>query len=139
MSDAMEMVTGINKLIWSPVFAVALVVFIALALVYLVCKIPLLGPLLLAQLPMLGISPSKLRPIDRIASWRTPVMIVHGTEDRQTTWAEARRLFVAATPPKDLLAVPGAGHVDLYAIDTSAYERRVGAFLACFLGKVKCQ
>jgi len=101
---------------------------------------PLLAPLLLVQLePALGISPSQLRPIEWIASWRSPLLIVHGTEDRHTTLAEAQRLFAAAKPPKDFLAVPGAAHVDLYAFDKEAYERKVGAFLACFLRNEKCQ
>jgi len=101
---------------------------------------PLLSPLLLVQLePALGITPSQLRPIDRMPAWRTPVLIVHGTEDRHTNLAEAQRLFTAARPPKEFLAFPGAAHVDLHAFDKQAYERKVGAFLACFLRDERCQ
>jgi uncharacterized protein len=95
---------------------------------------PLLVPFLLAQLqPRLGVSPSQLRPIDRIPMLRSPLLVVHGTEDRHTTLEEAQRFYASAPQPKEFYAVQGAAHVDLHAFSPRAYEERVGRFLARYL------
>jgi fermentation-respiration switch protein FrsA (DUF1100 family) len=94
----------------------------------------LLAPFLLAQLePRLGVSPSQLRPIERIQVLRSPLLVVHGTEDRHTTFEEAQKLYASAPQPKEFYAVQGAAHVDLYAFSPRAYEERVGRFLARYL------
>lgn len=88
-----------------------------------------LSPLLLAQLrPRLGVSVSQLRPIERASSFRCPVLVVHGTEDRHTKIQEAERLFAAVPPPKEFYYVSGAAHVDLHAFGRKEYEHRVGGF-----------
>ena len=93
-----------------------------------------LSPLLLAQLePRLGVTPSQIRPIDRVSLLRCPVLVVHGTEDRHTTIHEAERLFAAAPEPKEFYRVQGAAHVDLHAFSGKEYESRVGSFLARYL------
>lgn len=90
-----------------------------------------LSPLLLSQLPWrLGIHPEQLRPIDHIAAIQAPILLAAGTEDRHTTIAETERLFRAASPPKELWLVSGAGHVDLYGFDPRAYDAKVTPFLA---------
>ena len=95
---------------------------------------PLLAPFLLVQLePRLGVSPSQLRPIERIQGLRSPLLVVHGTEDRHTTFEEAQKLYASAPQPKEFYAVQGAAHVDLYAFSPRAYEERVGRFLARYL------
>jgi fermentation-respiration switch protein FrsA (DUF1100 family) len=95
---------------------------------------PLLAPFLLAQLePRLGVSPSQLRPIDRISILRSPLLVVHGTGDRHTTLEEAQKLYARAPQPKEFYAVQGAAHVDLHAFSPKAYEERVGSFLAHYL------
>jgi pimeloyl-ACP methyl ester carboxylesterase len=99
---------------------------------------PLDGPastVLLWQLPLrLGIAPSDLHPIDRVAALRAPVLIAAGGADRHTTPAETERIHAAAAAPKSLWIVDGAGHVDLHAYAPAEYERRVGGFLAVYLG-----
>lgn len=93
-----------------------------------------LAPLLLWQLPVrLGVGVDRLRPIDHLKSLHAPVLVASGAEDRYTTAAETRRLYDAATEPKALWLVPGAGHVDLHAFDPPAYEARVSAFLSRFM------
>ncbi len=95
-----------------------------------------LAPLLLLQLRLrLGIAPSQLRPIDRIGKLRAPLLLVHGTEDRHTTLAEAERLFSAARDEKSLYAVAGAGHEDLHAFAGREYEQRISRFLASHLSR----
>jgi len=95
---------------------------------------PLLAPLLLAQIePRLGIPAKDLRPLDRLASLRAPVLFVHGAEDRHTTLAEAERMYAAAAGPKALYVIHGAAHVDLHAFSGPAYERRIVEFFSVHL------
>ena len=93
-----------------------------------------LSPLLLWQLPLqLGVSVSELRPIDKIAALGSPVLIASGTIDGHTSWAETQRIYSAASPPKELWAVAGAAHVDLYRYATKEYEARVLRFFSKYL------
>jgi alpha-beta hydrolase superfamily lysophospholipase len=93
-----------------------------------------LAPLLLWQLPLrLGIYPEQLRPIARLSSLRSPVLIASGSIDQHTTLDETKRLYDAARRPKELWVVEGAAHVDLHAFDPAAYESKISAFLARYL------
>ena len=65
----------------------------------------------------------------RIGEATAPVLIASGTSDTRTTLAEAQALFARAPNPKQLWAVPGAGHVDLEAYAPDEYRRRVLGFL----------
>jgi fermentation-respiration switch protein FrsA (DUF1100 family) len=95
-----------------------------------------LAPLLLVQLPLrLGLSVDALRPVQAITTVSAPVLVAAGLEDRSTRWPETERLFAAAPAPKLLWPVAGAGHVDLHAFDTPAYEARVGPWLHARLRK----
>lgn len=99
---------------------------------------PPLAPLFLAQLkPRFGVDASALRPIDRIAAVRAPVLIMSGTADQDTHIDEARALFAHAPEPKSFWAVPGAGHEDLQAYQPAEYERRVLAFFAATLSRAR--
>ena len=90
-----------------------------------------LSALLLSQLPLrLGINPDQLRPIDRLAELKAPLMIAAGNVDQHTTLGETQRLFASAREPKELWIVDGAAHVDLYEFAPAEYERRIGVFMA---------
>jgi pimeloyl-ACP methyl ester carboxylesterase len=92
---------------------------------------PVFAPLLMVQIQsQLEIPADRLRPIDRMAQIGAPVLIVNGTQDRYTSIEDARALFAAASDPKEVWAVEGAGHVNLYAFAKTQYEQRVGEFLA---------
>lgn len=93
-----------------------------------------LSRLLLWQLPLrLGIQASALRPIERVAELRMPVLIAAGSADRHTLLAETKRLHAAAREPKSLWVVQGAAHVDLHEYAPAEYERRIGDFLGRYL------
>jgi uncharacterized protein len=96
---------------------------------------PLFAPLVMSQLQTrMQIEPGRLRPIDRMGRIGAPLLIIGGTRDEYTPIADERALFAAAAAPKELWAVAGAGHVDLFAFARDEYERRVGEFLAAHLG-----
>ena len=88
-----------------------------------------LSPLLVVQLrPRLGVSPSDLKPIDRIGQLRCPIFIIGGIVDQHTTVADTQRLYAAAREPKELWLIPDAAHVDYLRTSGAEYQRRVLAF-----------
>jgi fermentation-respiration switch protein FrsA (DUF1100 family) len=80
--------------------------------------------------PVLGVAPEELRPIERIAGVRAPVLVTSGAADERTTLREARSLFERAPEPRRFWVVPGAGHADLERHDPEGYWREVLPFLA---------
>jgi fermentation-respiration switch protein FrsA (DUF1100 family) len=75
-----------------------------------------------------GVSVDEVKPIERIASLRCPIFVIGGDEDVKALPSETRRLFAAASEPKALWMVPGAGHRDLFSREE--YAEKVSAFLA---------
>jgi fermentation-respiration switch protein FrsA (DUF1100 family) len=95
---------------------------------------PLLTPLLLEQLPMrLHIDPADLAPIRSVGSVGAPLLVVAGSRDQHTTLAESEELYAAATQPKQLWVVDGAGHEDFQAYDPTGYQAHVVGFLKAYL------
>lgn len=90
----------------------------------------LLSPILLWQLsPRLGIRPKELRPIDQIQQLNCPVLVLSGELDEHTTIDETKRLYDAASQPKQLVVFAGAKHEDLFKFAPKQYERDVVSFL----------
>lgn len=101
----------------------------------LVMRIGQLGkhvaPLLLWQLPWrLDVSTDQLRTIVEIPKLNAPVLIASGTKDQHTHWAETERIYAVASEPKELWAVEGAAHVDLYTYSPAAYQAKILQFLS---------
>lgn len=89
------------------------------------------APLLLWQLPLrAGVSAKDLRPVVAVSNLRAPLLVASGTRDQHTPWPETERIFAAAKQPKELWAVQGAAHVDLYSYDPAAYKARILKFLS---------
>ena len=57
------------------------------------------------------------------------LMLIHGDRDAITDPRDSDALFAAAGHPKEMWALPGAGHCDAYFVDRTAYVERVAAFL----------
>jgi pimeloyl-ACP methyl ester carboxylesterase len=94
----------------------------------------LFAPLLMTEVQSrIGIQADRLRPIDRMGKIGAPVLIVNGTDDNYTSIKDAQALFAAASQPRELWAVEGAGHVNLHAFVKAEYERRVGDFFGRYL------
>ena len=77
----------------------------------------------------LGITASRIAPIDSLRSLHAPILVISGENDTRTTAEDTRHLFAAAHEPKELWIVPGADHENLYAYAPDEYTRRVLAFL----------
>jgi uncharacterized protein len=78
--------------------------------------------------PRMGVSHTQLRPIDHLPHVNCPVFIMSGTADPHTTIADTESMFAAASEPKQLWMVEGAGHEDLYDFAPEEYELRVLRF-----------
>jgi uncharacterized protein len=79
--------------------------------------------------PFLGVSAADLRPIDRIANVRAPILVAGGTLDDRTSIVETRMLFARANELKRLWVVPRARHVDLEGFAPEEYRSHVLAFM----------
>lgn len=72
-------------------------------------------------------------PLAFAARLDKPMLAIIGDADTIVPPAEGLALFHAAAGPKQLLEVPGAGHVGAYDTANRLYERTVLAFLASSL------
>jgi fermentation-respiration switch protein FrsA (DUF1100 family) len=87
-------------------------------------------PLLAWQLPLrLGFKAADLSPLRELGKVKMPVMIMNGAIDTYTSVQEAQSMYQALQAPKKLIIVPNAGHLDLYAYNSSLYEPQLKAFL----------
>jgi uncharacterized protein len=62
------------------------------------------------------------------------LMVIVPREDRLISWRQGEALYRAASEPKELWVVDGAGHGEAYAADPEGYRDRVLAFLRRHLG-----
>jgi alpha-beta hydrolase superfamily lysophospholipase len=53
----------------------------------------------------------KFRSVDKIATVKCPILVIHGMQDNTITAEHGKELFARATEPKQLILVEGAGHV----------------------------
>ena len=56
---------------------------------------------------------------------RTPVLLVHGDADTSVSYADGRRAYANAPPPRFLLTILGGDHGAPYSADTSDAQARV--------------
>lgn len=75
-----------------------------------------------------------VRPVVDASRLHKPLLAIVGTADKVVPPSEGFDLFRAAPGPKQLLVVPGAGHVDGYRVDKALYEQTVLSFLARTIG-----
>ena len=66
-----------------------------------------------------------IRKIDRVHS---PLLFLHSPEDAIIPYAEGRRLFDAALPPKRFVDVRG-GHIDANTVDQAVFFGAIRSFL----------
>jgi fermentation-respiration switch protein FrsA (DUF1100 family) len=59
-----------------------------------------------------------------IAQVKAPVLIMHGTRDRVIPLDSGKALFEAASQPKEMVVLDGAGHSDIYSFGAMPVLRR---------------
>lgn len=73
-------------------------------------------------------SPDDVSPEKAVAARAFPVLLICGTEDHRIPCRHAERIYAAATDPKELWIVDGAGHASALGHSPREYEERVVAF-----------
>jgi uncharacterized protein len=77
-----------------------------------------------------GVPLGTASPIARFAEARVPVLIIHGTADREIPDADARALAAANPRFATVWLVPGAAHTQAWGAAPREYPARVVAFLS---------
>jgi pimeloyl-ACP methyl ester carboxylesterase len=67
--------------------------------------------------------------IGKLPMLRVPVLLIHGTADREVPYTMSERLFKAAREPKWLTLIPGGRHEDSADIGVDLYTRAVLDFV----------
>jgi fermentation-respiration switch protein FrsA (DUF1100 family) len=73
--------------------------------------------------------------LGKVARLERPLLILHGDRDEVVPFRLGQKLFEAAGQPKTFLAVPGAGHNDVYLVGGAAYWRAIADFLSGLPGR----
>jgi len=80
----------------------------------------------MTRIPLLPFDPyPNLR---RMREVRSPVLVIHGTEDSVVPWFHGRRIYEAAPEPREAYWVDGAGHNDLLIVAGNDYFEVLDAF-----------
>jgi uncharacterized protein len=70
-----------------------------------------------------------ISPLKSISLVKSPVLFVHGGEDRYHPRGMIMRLYEGVPGFKGLYVCPGAAHSQSLTTDRKEYDRQVGAFL----------
>jgi hypothetical protein len=71
-----------------------------------------------------GLDFRQVAPVEAIRQTRTPILLIHGIEDRRTPCWHSERL-AQANPSAVLWLVPNAGHVSASSADPQSFRQRV--------------
>ena len=82
-----------------------------------------------------GFKPEDASPEKAVAERPFPVLLICGTRDATIPCRHAERIYKAATGPKELWIVQGAGHASALGQDPAEYENRVVSFFEKYPGK----
>ena len=83
---------------------------------------------------LLGKNAAEVAPVGEISRIAPrPVLLIADADDRLCPPSETTLLFAAAGQPKELWAVPNAGHIGAKTAQPDEYERRVTAFFDAYL------
>jgi alpha-beta hydrolase superfamily lysophospholipase len=82
-----------------------------------------------------GFNPDEVSSEKAVSERPFPVLLICGTRDATIPCRHAERIYRAATGPKELWIVQGAGHASALGQDPVEYENRVVSFFEKYPGK----
>jgi len=82
-----------------------------------------------------GFDPDEVSPEKAVAHRPFPVLLICGTNDHRIPCRHAEAIYNAATGPKELWIVQGAGHASALGQAPAEYENRVVSFFEKYPGK----
>ena len=68
--------------------------------------------------------------LDALATTDIPVLFIHGTDDKFVPVEMTYENYQACASDKDLLIIPGAGHVRCHSVDQERYEGKIFEFFS---------
>jgi uncharacterized protein len=77
----------------------------------------------------IGVRWRDLDHVRQAGRFATPMLILHGTDDRTVPFETSRRMALARPDLVQLVAVPGAGHARSWNRDPDGYDHAVAGFL----------
>jgi dipeptidyl aminopeptidase/acylaminoacyl peptidase len=81
-----------------------------------------------------GVWPSRLSPIDALARYPGPVLVIGGASDPFTPPDETRRMYDAVRGARTLWLVPGESHEGISDLRSAEYRERVLSFFEQTIG-----
>jgi alpha-beta hydrolase superfamily lysophospholipase len=81
-----------------------------------------------------GFNPDEVSPEKAVAQRSFPVLLICGTSDHRIPCRHAEAIYKAATGPKELWIVQGAGHASALGQAPAEYETRVVSFFEKYPG-----
>jgi alpha-beta hydrolase superfamily lysophospholipase len=82
-----------------------------------------------------GFNPDEVSPEKAVAQRPFPILLICGTNDHRIPCRHAEAIYNAATGPKELWIVQGAGHASALGQAPAEYENRVVSFFEKYPGK----
>ena len=82
-----------------------------------------------------GFDPDVISPEKATTQRPFPVLLICGTEDHRIPCRHAQAIYEAATGPKELWIVQGAGHASALGQAPEEYENHVISFFEKYPGK----
>ena len=76
-----------------------------------------------------GYKLSEASAINQLKKCKTPVLFIHGAQDRFVPTKMVYKLYKSATCPKDILIIPKAGHGLSYQIKAKKYFQKIQSFI----------
>lgn len=76
-----------------------------------------------------GVSPRAMSPEEAAGRLGTrPLLVIQGAGDPRMPLEGAQQILRRASGPKEILVIPGGGHLQGYALDTAGYLRQLDGF-----------
>ena len=72
---------------------------------------------------------SRYDSVSKVGGLGVPLLVLHGDRDETAPLDGAKRLFEAASEPKELFIIPGAGHNDTYIVGGEPYFNALRRFV----------
>lgn len=76
-----------------------------------------------------GYKLSEASAINQVKKSKTPILFIHGAQDRFVPTKMVYKLYKTANCPKDILVMPKAGHAMSYKTNSKKYWQKINAFL----------
>ncbi len=87
-------------------------------------------------LPIGWLITQRLESVKKVASIGSPLLVVHGSDDQLIKPELGRRLFEAASEPKQFVMVDGGSHFDTNARGQQQYRNALHSFFGWPTGKI---